>query len=237
MLCCVSEVHDVGNDERDAAGEKHLLVHAEVVCHGASHENSGSNADVPAAKVRAVCGTALVVAGEIYAHGLVTREDEPEACADKEGGQEKCYGAVAKGENEVGDNIQRHSHADKMNQITAVDEPPGHDAVHDEPGRDKRIKPSCAADAELVCVNGDVVCDGPVGESDENEIYKLRDGAGKEESVKRKRCALSFFAGLDLERLDKHKADDAKSGGNGENDSVAECFVKKHAGHGTGGEG
>ena len=147
MLCRVREVHDVGNDECYAAGEKYLLVHAEVVCHGSSHENSGSNADVPAAKVRAVCGTALVVAGEVYAHGLVAGEDESEACADEECGQEKCYGTVAKGKDEVGDNVQRHAYADKVDQIAAIDESSGHDAVHDEPCSNKRIKPSCAADA------------------------------------------------------------------------------------------
>ena len=237
MLCRVRKVHDVGNDECYAAGEKYLLVHAEVICHGASHENSGSNADVPAAKVRAVCSPALVVASEVHAHGLVTGEDEPEACADEECGQEKCYGTMAKGKDEVSDNVQCHAHADKVDQIAAIDESPGHDAVHDESGRDKCIKPTCAADAEFVCINGDVVCDGAVGKSDEDEVCKLRNRAGEEKSVERKRCALFLFAGLYLERLHKHKADNAKRGGNGENDSVAECFVKKHAGHGTGGEG
>ena len=52
-------------------------MHAEVVRHGASGENPRSDADVPAAEVRAVRGAALVVPGEVHAHGLVTGEDEP----------------------------------------------------------------------------------------------------------------------------------------------------------------
>ena len=122
-------------------------MHAEVVRHGATGENPRSDAYVPAAEVRAVCGTALVVASEVHAHGLVTGEDEPEACADEECGQEKCYGTMAKGKDEISDNVQCHAHADKVYQIAAIDESPGHDAVHDESGCDKRIKPSCAADA------------------------------------------------------------------------------------------
>ena len=58
-------------------------MHAEVVRHGATGENPRSDADVPAAEVRAVRGAALVVPGEVHAHGLVTGEDEPEACADE----------------------------------------------------------------------------------------------------------------------------------------------------------
>ena len=78
-------------------------MHAEVIGHGASHKNSCTDADVPATEVCAVCSPALIVAGEVHAHGLVAREDKPEACADEECGQEKRNGAVAKGEDEVGD--------------------------------------------------------------------------------------------------------------------------------------
>ena len=84
MLCRVREVHDVCNDEGNRACDKYLLVHAEVICHGASNENSCANADVPTAEVCAVGCTALVVAGKIHAHGLVTGENEPKACADEE---------------------------------------------------------------------------------------------------------------------------------------------------------
>lgn len=80
----VRDVHDIRDYEGYSACEEHLLVHAEVLCHGASDENSCANADVPSAEVCAVCGAALVVAGEVYAHGLVTGKNEPEACADEE---------------------------------------------------------------------------------------------------------------------------------------------------------
>ena len=183
MLCCVRYVHDIRDHEGNSASKEHLLVHAEVICHGASNENSSANADVPATEVCAVCCAALVVASEVYAHGLVTGEDEPEACADEECGQKKCYGSVAKGENKVSDDVQCHAGANEVNQVTAVNEAAGHDAVHDEPACDERVKPARTADSEFVCVNGDVVCDRTVGESDENEVCKLRNGAREEESV------------------------------------------------------
>ena len=84
MFCGVREVHDIRNHECDGACKEYLLVHAEVLCHGSTGENPCANADVPAAEVCAVCCAALVVAGEVHAHGLVTGEDEPEACADRE---------------------------------------------------------------------------------------------------------------------------------------------------------
>lgn len=124
-----------------------------------------------------------------------------------------------------------------MDQVTAVNESPCHDAVHDESCCNKRVKPARAADAEFACVNGDVVCYGTIGETDKDEIGELRNGACEEETVQRKRGTLFLFAGLHFERLHKHKPDNAKCCGNRENDSVAESFVKKHAGHGTGGEG
>ena len=37
--------------------------------------------------------------------------------------------------------------------------------------------------------------------------------------------------------MHENEADDAKGDGNRKDDGVAECFVKKHSGHGTGGEG
>ncbi len=80
-------------------------MHAEVICHGASDENSGSNADVPTAEVCTICCSALVVTGEVHAHGLVTGENKPKACANEESRQEKYNGAMAKGENEVRDNV------------------------------------------------------------------------------------------------------------------------------------
>ena len=120
MPCRIGQVHDVGDDEGYRASEEYLLVHAEVIGHGASDKNACANADVPAAEVCAVGRASLVVAGEVHAHGLVAGEDKPEACADEECGQEKRNGAVAKGEDEVGDDDQRHAGTHKMNQVTAV---------------------------------------------------------------------------------------------------------------------
>lgn len=105
MFCRVGEVHDVGDDKCYSAGEKYLLVHAEVICHGASDKDACTNADVPAAEVCAVCRASLVMAGEVHAHGLVTRENEPEACADEECGGKECDWAVAKCEEHVGDDV------------------------------------------------------------------------------------------------------------------------------------
>ena len=208
-----------------------------MVCHGAAHENSCSNADVPSREIGAVCCAALIVAGKVHAHGLVAGEDKPEACADEECGEEERNGAVTKGENKVGDDNQRHAGAHKMNQVTAVNQAACHDAVQDKASRDERIEPACAADAKFIGVNGDVVRDWAVCKSDEDEVCKLRNGAREEKSVERKRGADFLFAGLYLERLHEHKSNHAKDCRNGKNDPVAECFVKKHSGHGTGGEG
>lgn len=208
-----------------------------MICHGSTNEDSCSNADIPPREVGAVCRTALVVAGEIHAHGLVAGEDKPEACADKECRQEKRNGSVAKGKNEVGDDNQCHAGTHKMNQVTAVNQAACHDAVQDEACGDESIEPARAANAKFIGVNGDVVCDRTVSESDEDEVCKLRNRACEEESVERKWGADLLFTGLHLERLHKHKSNHAKDCRNGKNDSVAECFVKKHSGHGTGGEG
>jgi len=144
---------------------------------------------------------------------------------------------VAKGKNEVGDDNQCHAGTHQVNQVTAVNQAACHDAVQDEPCSDERVEPSCAADAKFVGVNGDVVCDRTVSESDEDEVRKLWDCACEEESVERKRGADLLFAGLYLECLHKHKSNHAKDCRNCKNNPVAECFVKKHSGHGTGGEG
>ena len=108
-------------------------MHPEVVCHGAAHENTCSNADVPSREVGAVCRATLVVAGEVHAHGLVAREDKPEACADEECGCEERYRTVAKGKKKIGDNIQGHAGADKVYQVASVNQAARHDAVHDKP--------------------------------------------------------------------------------------------------------
>ncbi len=208
-----------------------------MVCHGAAHENTCSNADVPSREVGAVCRATLVVAGEVHAHGLVSGEDKPEACADEERRQEERNGAVAKGEDEVGDDDQRHAGTHKMNQVTAVNQAACHDTVQDEARSDERVKPARAADTKFISVNGDVVRDRAVRKSDEDEVCKLRDCAREEESVERKRGADFLFAGFHLERLHEHKSNHAKDCRNGKNNPVAECFVKKHSGHGTGGEG
>ena len=100
-----------------------------------------------------------------------------------------------------------------MYQVTAVNEAAGHNAVHDEAACDECVKPACAADAKFVCVNGNVVRDGTVSKSDEDEVCKLRNGAREEESVKRKWRALFLVAGLYFERLHKHKPDNAKCRG------------------------
>ena len=75
MPCGPCEIQDVGYDKCHGAGEKYLLVHAEVFGHRAARENSDADSDIPAGEVRAVRGAALVVAGEVHAHRLVTGEN------------------------------------------------------------------------------------------------------------------------------------------------------------------
>ena len=185
MSCGVGKVHDVCNDEGDGACEKYLLVHAEMVCHGAPHKNSGADTDVPTAEISAVRGAALVVAGEIHAHGLVAGEDESEACADKECSKEKYDWSVAKCEHDVSDNVERHAGTDKVNEVAAVDKAACHDAVEDEACRDKRVKPAGPADAKFFRVKCNIVRDWSVGESDKNEVRKLRNGSREEKPVER----------------------------------------------------
>ena len=103
---------------------------------------------------------------------------------------------MAKGEYKVGDDVQCHAGTDEVDQVTAVDEAAGHNAVHDEAACNERVKPACAADAEFVCVNGNVVGDGAVSKSDKDEVCKLRNGTREEKAVERKRCVLFLFAGL-----------------------------------------
>ena len=62
MLCGVSEVHYIRNDESDCASEEHRLMHAEVIGHRTADENPNSNADVPTAEIGAVRRAALVMA-------------------------------------------------------------------------------------------------------------------------------------------------------------------------------
>lgn len=75
MPCRPCEIQDVGDNERDGAGEKYLLVHAEVFGHRTAREDAYTDAYIPAGEVGAVGRAALVVAGEVHAHGLVARED------------------------------------------------------------------------------------------------------------------------------------------------------------------
>ena len=125
------------------------------------------------------------MAGEVHAHGLVARENESEACANQECRNKEGDGRVAECENKVGNYIQRHAGADQVNQVTAVDESPGHDAVHDQTCSDERVEPAGTADAEFLGVEGDVVGYGAVGEPDENKVDELRNGVRQEESVER----------------------------------------------------
>ncbi len=117
-------------------------MHAEVVRHGASGENPRSDADVPAAEVRAVRSATLVVAGEVHAHGLVAGEDESEACSDEECRNEECGDSVTESEDKVCDDIQRHAGTDEVDEVATVDETARHDAVQNEACGDKGVKPA-----------------------------------------------------------------------------------------------
>ena len=152
MLCGVSEVHYIRNDECYCASEEHRLMHAEVIGHRTADENPNSDADVPAAEVGAVSGAALVMAGKVHAHRLVAGENETKACADEERCKEKHDGAVAECQDEICNNVQRHPGADEMNKVSLVDEATRHDAVQNEARRDEGVKPSRAANAKLLGV-------------------------------------------------------------------------------------
>ena len=176
------------------------------------------------------------MAGEVHAHGLVTGEDKPEARADKECRPEEGDGRVAKGEQEIRDDVECHAGTHKVDKVAPVDEAAGHDAVDDEPCGNERVEPAGTADAEFFSIERDVVGYGAVGESHENEIHELRDGASEKEPVERKRSVRLFLFRGDLERLHQDEADYAECDGDDEDDGVAEGFVQEHACHGACGE-
>ena len=104
-------------------------MHAEVVGHGTPNQNACADTDIPTAQVGAVCGSALVVAGEVHAHGLVARENQAEACSDQECRDKEGDGRVAEREDKVGNHVQCHAGTHQVNQVTAVNQAPCHDAV------------------------------------------------------------------------------------------------------------
>lgn len=140
---------------------------------------------------------------------------------------------MAEGEQEVRDDVERHARAHEMHKVASVDEAACGKAVDDKPCGDERVEPAGTADAEFLRVERDVVRNGPVGEPHEDEVYELRDGTGKEESVKRERGMGLLFLGGDLERLHQNEADDAERDGDDEYDGVAEGLVQEHACHGA----
>lgn len=204
-----------------------------MFCHRAACENAYADAYIPAAEVGAVRGAALVVAGEVHAHRLVARENKPEARADEECRCEERDGRVAEGEQKVSDDVERHAGAYQVNQVAAVNQPSCGEAVQDKSGRNERIEPAGTIDAEFFCIERDVVRDGPVGEPHEDKVRELRDGAGEEEPVERKRRMRLFFFRSDLERLHQNKPDDAQRNRDDEHDGVTEGLVQEHACHGA----
>ena len=211
-------------------------MHAEVFGHRAACENAYADAYIPAAQVRAVCGAALVVAGEVHAHRLVPGEYEPEARANQERCHEKRYRRMAEGENEICNYVQCHAGTHQVNQVAPVDEAARHDAVQDKPCGNKRVEPAGTSDAEFFRVERDVVRDGPVGEPYEDEVHELRDGAGEEEPVERERCMRFFLFAGDVQCLHENEADDAERDRNDKNDGVAEGLVQEHTRHRAGRE-
>lgn len=236
MLARVEPEHQIGNEESCGTCNKYLLVHAEVACHGAAHQDARTDTDVPAAQVGAVCGAALVVAGEVHAHRLVTRENQAEACTDEERRRKECKRIVAEGENQICGNDNRHADSNKAREVAAVDQAPRHDAVQDKARSNQGVEPAASANAEFLRVKRNVVRHGAVGKTDEDEVHELRNGAGEEESVKRKRRVRLLFAGLHLEICNKDETYDAQNDGSGEDDVFAETFVEEHARHGARGK-
>ena len=103
---------------------------------------------------------------------------------------------MTESEDKVSNDVQRHACADEVDEVAAVDEAARHDAVQNEACGDKGVKPARTADAEFLGVKRDVVGDRAVGETDEYEVCKLRDGTREEEPVERKRGMRFFlFAG------------------------------------------
>lgn len=143
---------------------------------------------------------------------------------------------MAKGEQKVGDDVERHAGAHQVNQVAAVNQAPGHYAVQDEPCRDERIEPAGTSDAQFLRVERDVVRDGPVGEPHEDEIHELRDGAGEEEPVKRKRRMSLFLLARNVQGLHENEPDDAERNRDDEHDGVAEGLVQEHTRHRAGRE-
>ena len=176
------------------------------------------------------------MAGEVHAHRLVPRENEPEARAYQERCHEERYGRMAEGENEICNYVQCHAGTHKVDQVAPVDEPAGHDAVQDKPCSNERVEPAGTSDAEFLRVERDVVRDGPVGEPHENEVHELRDGAGQEETVERERCVRLFLFAGDVQCLHENEADDTQDNGNRENYGVTEGLVQEHACHRAGRE-
>lgn len=152
MLARVEPEHQIGNEESCGTCDKYLLVHAEVACHGATHQDARTDTDVPAAQVGAVCGAALVVAGEVHAHRLVTRENQAEACADEESRRKECKRIVAEGKNQVRDDDNRHADSNKAREVAAVNQAARHDAVQDKACCNQGVEPAAPADAEFLCV-------------------------------------------------------------------------------------
>ena len=124
-----------------------------------------------------------------------------------------------------------------MHEVAPVNKAARGNSVDDEPCRDKRIEPAGTADAEFLRVECDVVGYRPVGETHEDEVHELRDGAREEEPVKRKRGVRFLLFRCDLERLHQNKSDYTQDNGNREDDVVAEGLVQEHARHGACREG
>ena len=59
----------------------------------------------------------------------------------------------------------------------------------------------------------------------------MRNGAGQEESVERKRCVRFFLFARHIQCLYKNQTDNAQNNRNRKDDGVAERFVQEHAGH------
>lgn len=236
MLARVEPEHQIGDEESYCTCDKYLLVHAEVACHGATHQDARTDAYIPAAQVGAVRGAALVVAGEVHAHRLVTRENQAEACTDEERRRKERKRIVAEGKNQVRDDDNRHADSHKAREVATVNQAARHDAVQDKACSNQCVEPAASANAEFLRIKRNVVRHGAVGKTDEDEVHELRNGAGEEEPVERKRRVRLLFAGLHLEICDKDEADDAQDDGCREDDVFAETFVEEHARHGARGK-
>lgn len=140
---------------------------------------------------------------------------------------------MAECEQDVSDDVQGHSGADQMDQVAFVDEPTGHDAVENQSCGNQCIEPAGTPDAEFLGVKRNVVRDGTIGESNEDEVDELRNGTGEEESVKRKRWMWLFLLGGNFQCLHQNESDDTQGNRNHEYDGVAEGFVQEHACHGA----